>query len=78
MVSEEIGDNRVAKFECQLAVEKEIWGGIHDKRLYLAEKASICKGSICDVFGYLATMIVTQQVLPGTYSYPEDFNQATQ
>ena len=77
VVSKEIGDGGIIEYEGQSAVEKAIWGGIHNKRFYLGEQAPICKGSMRDAFGYLATTIAARQVLAGTYSYPEDFDQAT-
>jgi hypothetical protein len=76
-VSEEVGDGEIAEFEGQLAVEQAIWDGIHNKQFYLAEQAPICKGSMHEAFGYLATTIAARQVLAGTYTYPEGFDQAT-
>ena len=77
VVSKENGDGGIIEYEGQLAVEKAIWGEIHNKRFYLEEQAPICKGSMRDVFGYLATALPARQVLAGTYSCPEDFDQAT-
>ena len=77
VVSKEIGDGGIIEYEGQSAVEKAIWGEIHNKRFYLGEQAPICKGSMRDAFGYLATTIAARQVLAGTYSYPEEFDQAT-
>ena len=77
MVSKEIGDGGIIEYEGQSAVEKAIWGEIHNKQFYLGEQAPICKGSMRDAFGYLATTIAARQVLAGTYSYPEGFDQAT-
>ena len=58
-------------------LRRQYGGGVHKKCFYLAEQALICKGSMHDVFGYLATTIAVRQVLAGTYSYPADFDQAT-
>ena len=58
-------------------MEKAIWDGIHNKRFYLAKQVPICKGSMQEAFRYLATTIAAQQVLAGTYSYPEGFEQAS-
>ena len=77
MVSEETDGGEVEEFEGQSAVEQAIWNGIHNKQFYLAEQAPICKGSLREAFGYLATTITARQVLAGTYSYPEGFDQAT-
>ena len=77
VVSAEAIDGEVEEFQGQSAVEKAIFDGIHNKRFYLAEQLPICKGSMREAFGYLATTIAAQQVLAGTYSYPEGFEQAT-
>jgi hypothetical protein len=77
VVTEEVGGGEVAEFESQSAVEQAIVDGIHNKRFYLAEQAPICKGSMREAFGYLASTIAARQVLAGTYSYSEGFNQAT-
>ena len=77
VVSAEVSDGEVEEFQGQSAVEKAIFDGIHNERFYLAEQAPICKGSMREAFGYLATTITARQVLAGTYSYPEGFEQAT-
>ena len=77
VVSKESGDGAIIEHEGQSAVEKAIFEVIHNKRFYLGEQAPICKGSIREAFGYLATTIAARQVLARTYSYPEDFDQAT-
>ena len=59
------------------AIERAIWGGIHNQRFYLGEQAPICKGMMRDAFGYLETTITARQVLEGTYNYPNWFDEAT-
>ncbi len=58
-------------------MENVIWSGIHQKRFYLGEQASICKGLMRDAFGYLATTITAWQILEGTYRYSMWFDEAT-
>ena len=61
MVSEETDGGEVEEFEGQSAMEQAIWNGIHNKQFYLAEQAPICKGSLREAFGYLATIIAARQ-----------------
>jgi hypothetical protein len=62
----------------QELVQKAIFDNIHRKRLFLAEAAPACNGLLRGLFGYNAVMVTAQRILNGTYSYPEEFNQATE
>ena len=57
-------------------LKRQYVGRSTKKSLYLGEQALIFKGSMHNAFGYLVTTIAARQVLTGTYSYPEDFDQA--
>jgi hypothetical protein len=54
-----------------------IFDNIHRKRFFLAEAAPPCNGPLQGLFGYKAHMITAQRILNGTYTFPEDFDQAT-
>ena len=69
---------RFKSLKVETTDEDTIWNGMHDKCVYLSEKALICKGKMRDTFSYLATTIAAYQVLEGTYTYPEGFDKATQ
>ena len=59
------------------AIENTIWSGIHRKIFYLGKQAPICKGLMKNAFWYLATTITAQQILEGTYRYPEWLDEST-
>ena len=50
---------------------------MHDERFCLAEEAPICNGKLKGEFGYLARTDVVKKVLNGTYSYANDFDEAS-
>ena len=50
VVSGEQEGGEVVEHTGQSAVEQAIWNGIHHKRFYLAEQASICQGSMREAF----------------------------
>ena len=58
-------------------MENAIWTNIHRKRFYLAEEAPTCKGRMHKNRGYNAVSPTAQEILAGTYEYPEDFYAAT-
>ena len=61
----------------QESVQQAIFDNIHRKHFYLAEAAPACNGQLRGMFGYNATTATAQQILEGSYTYPEDFDQAT-
>jgi hypothetical protein len=71
-------DDQVDEFSTQATVHKAIWANIHYKRMYLAKEAPICQGRLRTDFGYNAATRVATDLLEGRYTYPEDFDQATQ
>ena len=54
-----------------------IFENIHNKRFHLAEAAPICNGRWRGEFGYSAISQTAQSILNGTYSFPDDFDEAT-
>jgi hypothetical protein len=54
-----------------------IRNNIHKKRFHLAESAPLCTGNLRGTFGYNGTCQISQEILDGTYDYPQDFDQAT-
>ena len=77
IVTDEDVTGSVQEFESKSNVERAIWDRIHNKQLYTAEQAHICKGPMREAFGYLATTKATRGVLEGSYDYPEWFDPAT-
>jgi hypothetical protein len=71
-------DDQVDEFSTQATVHKAIWENIHYKWLYLAKEAPICQGRLHTDFGYNPATPVATDILEGGYTYPEDFDQATQ
>jgi hypothetical protein len=58
-------------------VQKAIFDNIHRKPLFLAEAAPACNGPLGGLFGYNANTITAQCILNMTYTFLEDFDQAT-
>ena len=77
IVSEETEGGNILKHEGKENVEEAIRAKIHDERFYLAEEAPICNGKLKGEFGYLVRTDVVKKVLDGTYSYANDFDEAT-
>jgi hypothetical protein len=61
----------------QELAQKDIFYSIHQKRFFLAEAAPACNGLLQGLFGYNAVTITAQRNLNRTYSYEENFAQAT-
>ncbi len=61
----------------QESVEEEIFNNIHQKRFFLAEAAPACNGCLRGLFGYNAATAMAERILNDTYTYPDDFNNAT-
>jgi hypothetical protein len=61
----------------QKSVQKAIFDNIHQKQFFFAEAAPACNGLLQGLFSYNAVTIMAQRILNGTYSYPENFDQAT-
>jgi hypothetical protein len=57
-------------------LQEAIWNNIHKKRFHLAESAPLCTGNLRGTFGYNAIFQTSQEILDGTYNYPQDFIQA--
>jgi hypothetical protein len=61
----------------QELVEEAIFNNIHQKRFFLAEAAPACNGRLRGLFGYKAATATAERILNATYTYPDDFNNAT-
>jgi hypothetical protein len=61
----------------QESVQKAIFDNIHRKCFFLVEAAPACNGPLRGLLRYNANAITAQCILNGTYTFPEDFNQAT-
>ena len=59
-------------------LQEVIWENIHHKQFYLAEEAPICSGQLRGIFGYNSISPTANAILEGTYTYPPDFDEATQ
>ena len=70
-------EGNVKVLSTQQEVHDAIWSNIHWKRLFLAEEAPICKGTLREVFGYNADTEAGEEVLDGTFWYNPDFDQLT-
>ena len=58
-------------------VEEAISSSIHDHRFYTAEHTEICKGKLRQEFGYHEATKAAEEVLEGTYKYPDNFDEST-
>ena len=58
-------------------MEKAIFSGVHNKRFHLAEQAPICSDQLREDFGYLANSKAAEEVLDGTYTFPDYTHQGT-
>ena len=70
-------DNQYTKHTTQESVHDAIWSNIHYKRFYLAEEAPICQGQLREDFGYNSSTHTAALIQDGSYTYPDDFDQAT-
>ena len=61
----------------QESVQQAIFDNTHQKRFFLVEAVPICTVKLRGQFGYNAVTRTAKAILKGTYTYPEDFNQAT-
>jgi hypothetical protein len=61
----------------QELVQKAIFHNIHQKWFFLVEAVPACNSLLRGLFGYNSVMNTAQRILNGTYSYPEEFDQAT-
>jgi hypothetical protein len=61
----------------QESVQKAIFDNICRRHFFLAEAAPACNEPLQGLFGYNANMITAQCILNETYTFPEDFDQAT-
>ncbi len=61
----------------QEPVQKAIFDNIHCNYFFLEEAASACNRPLRGLFGHNANMITAQCILNGTFTFPEDINQAT-
>jgi hypothetical protein len=67
----------LTEYLTQESVQEAIFDNIHRKWFFLAEAAPACNGPLHSLFGYNVVTITAQQILEGTYNYPEDFDQTT-
>jgi hypothetical protein len=74
-VQVETKDGGVLEFTTQVDMHEAIWSNISWKRFYLAEEAPICNGQLREVFGYNVDFEMGKEVLEGTYSFNEDFDE---
>jgi hypothetical protein len=58
-------------------LHEAIWDNIHRRWFHLAESAPLCQFPLRGIFGYNAICQTSQDMLDGTYEYPEDFDLAT-
>jgi hypothetical protein len=61
----------------QESVQQAIFDNTHQKRFFLVEAVPICTVKLRGQFGYNAVTRTAKAILKGTYTYPEDFDQAT-
>ncbi len=62
----------------QETIQEAIFDNIHRESLFLAEDAPICSGPLSGQFGYNAVTKTAKAILSGQYTYPPEFDQATQ
>jgi len=65
------------EFNTQATMQEAIFDNVHRKWFFLAEAAPICQEPLRELFGYNADISTANEILEGTYEYPEDFDQAT-
>jgi hypothetical protein len=61
----------------QESVEEAIFNNIHRKRFFLAKAVPACNGRLGGLLGYKAATAMAERILNGTYTYPNDFDNAT-
>jgi hypothetical protein len=76
-VQVEQGDGRTEEYTSQTELQEAIWENIHRKQFHLAELAPLCQEPLRGTFGYNAICNASQQILDGTYDYPQYFDAAT-
>jgi hypothetical protein len=71
------GDRSTREYISQEDLHKAIWNNIHRRCFFLAKSNPLCQQPLRGTFGYNAICQTSQDILDGTYDYPQDFNATT-
>ncbi len=78
LVEDENQEGVLTKNITQETIQEAIFNNIHRKRFFLVEDALICSGLLRGQFGYNTVTKTAKAILTGQYTYPPEFDQATQ